>query len=109
MPRTPATPTADQVLALQLADVAVERANRALDAAKAQRDTVRKRYKALFVDGEWVDVPELGKRVRRRSKSTGRTFSLSRYEGKYAVTPEMEPFIGKGSTYDEWLIQDVVD
>lgn len=105
--RSPQPPSEDLVLALLVVDAGVARAQRTLDAAKADRDRVRARAKRFFPDDQYVELAGLGKRIRRKTKSTGRTFSLTRYEAKHPITPEMEAFIGKGSSYDDWRIEDL--
>lgn len=105
-PNAPAQPDLSFATAaseILTAEAAVKAAERALETAKTRRAQLRKRHKAHFPLGEFVEVD--GRRIRRRRKKGGRTFSLTKYEAKHAITPEMGAFMGRAKPAEVWDIE----
>lgn len=100
--------TEGDLVALQLADSAVDRAKRHHEAAQADREALRARLRRRLPKGELVEIPGTGQGIRRRVNQGGRTFSLTAYERAYgAVTPEMASIVGKARDSEAWSIEDV--
>jgi hypothetical protein len=107
MANTP-TITEGDLIALQLADGAVDRAKRHHEAAQADRETLRARLRRKLPKGELVKVPGTGQGIRRRLNAGGRTFSLTAYERAYGeVTPEMDSIIKTAKGSEAWSIEDI--
>lgn len=92
--------------ALLRAEQRVKRAERALARAKDARTKTRARLAPGFPVGEWVELSSVGKRIRRRHKSGGRSFRLKDYEARFGLTKRMHAFITNASGYDVWDIED---
>ncbi len=97
----------DPIAELLESQVEYVRTQHAHEAAKARRARARTAVRSRFRLGVWSELPELGKRIRRRRVRGARTFSLSGYEAAgHPVTPEMEDHISRASSRDEWDIED---
>jgi hypothetical protein len=102
------TITEGDLVALQLANGAVDRAKRHLEAAESDREKVRTRLRRRLPAGELVEIPGSGQGIKRKVNPGGRTFSLTAYERAYgAPSPEMAAIIGKARDSEAWSIEDI--
>lgn len=102
------TITEGDLVALQLADVAVSRADRHLEAAKEDREQVRARIRRRLPDNVVVEIPGTGRGIRRRMNRGGRSFSLEAYERAHGeLTPEMAAIVKRNKGSEAWKIEDL--
>jgi hypothetical protein len=105
----PAAPiTGDTIALLQLHDLNVKTAERAVELAKERREQVRARLRRRLPDGQFVDVADAGVRIRRKLNKGGRNFSLEAYERAHgSLTPEIAAIVRRGKGAEMWTIEDL--
>ena len=95
---------ASQAKALARATQRRSLTKREFDAAETELKALRARYRDAVPLGEVL--VRGGVRVARKLKSTGRSFKLSAYlEAGNEVTPEMAPYVGAATPYDDWTVE----
>jgi hypothetical protein len=100
--------TAELIALLEFTDRSHARAKRALETSEAEREQVRARLRRRLAAGEWVEVPEAGKRILRNVNKGGRTFSLTAYERAHGpLTPEMTSIVSRAKGAEVWTIEDL--
>ena len=100
--------TEGDLVALRIADAAVARADRHLEAAKTDREEVRARLRRRLPEGALIEVTGTGQGITRRVNQGARTFSLVAYERAHGkLTPEMSKIVKRSKGAEVWAIEDL--
>lgn len=95
--------TAQQAQAYARVESHVKRLEAALRDAKAERKTLLERYGPLCPRDVELDVG--GYLIKASVRLIGKSFRLAEFEAHHPLTPEMEPFVGAGGSYDTLSIK----
>jgi hypothetical protein len=76
---------------------------RQLETADAEWETIRGRYRHLIPTGELVAVG--GVRIKVTKKNSGPSFKIAKFLEQHKLTPQMRPFMGGNTPYDNWDVK----
>lgn len=99
----PKTLTAAQAKKLAQAESAYTAAKDAFEAAKAEREAMRERYRDRVPLGEVLRVG--GLRIKRRVQTSGPSFRLAAYLADHKLTQAMRPYVNKGTDFEVWDVR----